>query len=123
MMGLRLFADHCVPMLAVHMLRHDGHEVLLLRDHMAKDAPDEAVLAESLRRQAIALSVNGHFSDLTRFDPANYAGIIAMQLNNHPEVLPVLMRRLCSFLAEHPDPAFYHGRLFLVEPHRIRIRS
>lgn len=122
-MALRFFADHCVPMLAVHLLRSDGHAVLLLRDYLPKDASDQNVLDESLRQNAIALSVNGHFSDLTRFDPAAYGGIIAIQLHDHPEVLPALMRRLCSFLAEHPDPAYFHGRLILVEPHRIRIRS
>lgn len=122
-MALRFFADHCVPMLAVHLLRNEEHEVLVLRDYLPKDASDGRVLDESLHQNAIALSVNGHFSDLTRFDPAAYHGIIAIQLHDHPEVLPALMRRLCSFLAEHPDQAYYRGRLFLVEPHRIRIRQ
>lgn len=121
-MGFRIFADHCVPMMAVHLMRAEGHDVLLLRDYLPTDAQDEQVLEESLRQQAIALSVDGHFSDLTRYNPSDYAGIIALQLHDHPEVLPGIMRRLCAFLADHPDTAFYHGRLILVEPHRIRIR-
>ncbi len=27
------------------------------------------------------------------------------------------------FLARHPEQAFYHGKLFIAEVHRIRVRT
>ena len=42
---------------------------------------------------------------------------------NHPETIPSLMERLAVFLAANPDQTFYHRKLIIVEPHRIRIRE
>lgn len=53
----------------------------------------------------------------------NFLGIVAIQLHNHPEIIPELMIRLASFLDSHPAQEFYHAKLFLVEVHRVRIRQ
>jgi hypothetical protein len=45
------------------------------------------------------------------------------QLHDHPEAIPTLMAGLGRFISEHTDPNDYRGKLFIVEPHRIRIRS
>lgn len=50
-------------------------------------------------------------------------GIVAIQLHNHPEVIPLLMKRLCEYLTRQPDQEFYTGKLFVAEPHRIRVRT
>ncbi len=71
----------------------------------------------------ILLSLNGDFADIVRFPPANYQGIVGIQLHNHPEIIPLLMTTFLSFLALNPLQEFYHGKLFLVEVHRIRIRD
>jgi hypothetical protein len=47
----------------------------------------------------------------------------AIQLHDHPETIPALMAGFGRFIAEHPDPNDYRGKLLIVEPHRIRIRS
>jgi hypothetical protein len=36
------------------------------------------------------------------YPPANYLGIVAIQLRNHPETIPQLMERLVAFLTGHP---------------------
>ena len=63
------------------------------------------------------------FSDIVTYPPAHYRGIVAVQLHNHPEIIPQLMTRLVAFFQTHPDPAEYAGKLFIVEVHRIRIRQ
>jgi hypothetical protein len=55
--------------------------------------------------------------------PQNTGGIIAIQLHNHPEIIPQLLERLRNFPAAHPAQEFYHGKLFIVETHRVRIRQ
>lgn len=119
---LRFFADHCVSNSVIAALRGAGHEVYRLRDCLAADSPDRAVIAEARRVGSILVSLNGDFADIVNYPPAEYAGIIALQVRNHPEVMPQLIGRLVDYLIRHPQPEHYQGKLFLVEVHRIRIR-
>ena len=81
------------------------------------------VIAKAQELGAILVSLNGDFADIVAYPPANYLGIVATQLHNHPEIIPQLMERLLAFLDAHPAQEFYHGKLFLVEVHRMRIRQ
>ena len=79
--------------------------------------------AQELELEAILISLNGDFADIVMYPPVNFVGIIALQVKDHPEVIPALLRRLFDYLAAHPSMDDYKGQLFLVEPHRIRIRK
>ena len=68
------------------------------------------------------MSLNGDFADIVTYLPSSYKGIIALQVRDHPEVIPALMRRLMTYLSMHPGMSDYEGQLFVVEAHRIRIR-
>ena len=122
-MSLRLFADHCVPTSAITRIGSEGHNVLRLSDVMARNSPDELVIARAQSLGRILLSLNGDFSDIVAYPPSRYLGIISLQLHNHPEVIPRVIDRLLAYLTAHAEPSHYAGRLLLVEPHRIRIRS
>jgi predicted nuclease of predicted toxin-antitoxin system len=122
-MSLRFFADHCVPNSVSQMLREAGHDVLILREHIPGDSDDAVVIAKAQELDAILISLNGDFADITTYPPSRYQGIISLQVRNHPEVIPSLLRRLTDHLTAHPDMVSYKGRLFLVEAHRIRIRK
>ena len=122
-MSLRFFSDQCVPAEITDTLRRHGHQVTLLREALPIRSPDPVVIAKAQELGAILLSLNGDFADIVTYPPARYLGIIAIQLHNHPEIIPQLMARLLSFLDAHPQQEFYHGKLFLVEVHRVRIRQ
>ena len=81
------------------------------------------MIAKAQELQAVLLSLNGDFSDIVAYPPTSYGGIIAIQLHNHPEVIPLLMKRLVDFFAANPSQDYYREKLFIVEPHRIRIRQ
>lgn len=121
-MSLRFFADHCVPTSIIQALAKAGHEVFALRDHIPKNSEDSQVIAKSQELESILLSLNGDFSDIVSYPPSKFCGTIAIQVRNHPEVIPVIMGRLLNYLAAHPDQGHYRGKLLLVESHRIRIR-
>jgi len=122
-MNLRLFIDHCVPHSIVQTLRGAGADVFILREHLPTDSDDLAVITKAQELDAILMSLNGDFADITTYLPSRYKGIIALQVKNHPEVIPSLMRRFTDYLTAHPDMSSYQGRLFLVETHRIRVRQ
>ena len=122
-MSLRFFADHCVPQAIVVSLRDGGHQVFRLRDHIPTDAPDTVVIAQAQRLDSILVSVNGDFSDIVAYPPSAYAGIMALQIRNHPEIIPALMSRLHRYIASQPTMEYYVGKLLLIAVHRIRIRA
>lgn len=122
-MSLRFLTDQCVPAEIGDRLRQSGHRVTLLREILPIRSIDPVVIGKAKELGAILLSLDGDFSDIVTYPPKDYAGIIAVQLHNHPEIIPQLMERLTAFLATHPDQAYYQGKLVTVEVHRIRIRG
>jgi hypothetical protein len=67
--------------------------------------------------------LNGDFVDIVTYPQANYQDIIALQVRNHPEVIPQLVARLRNYVSAHPDMHRYRGKLFVVEVHRIQVRQ
>ena len=122
-MGLRFFADQCVPTVVVETLRDAGYEIWYLRDYLPIESPDFVVISKAQELQTILISLNGDFANIFNYPPANYQGIIALQVRNHPEVLPQIVSRLKDYLSVNPDMEHYKGKLLLVEVHRIRIRQ
>ena len=57
------------------------------------------------------------------YPPARYGGILALQPHNHPEIISPLVAHLGRYLDSQTDREFFRGKLFIVEVHRIRIRS
>ncbi len=121
-MGLRFLADHCISNLIIQTLRGKHHEVLRLRDVTAVESSDEVVMAKAQEMSAILLSLNGDFADIVTYPPGKYQGIVALQVRNHPEILPELLTRLTAYLELHNTMEHYRGKLFVVEVDRIRIR-
>ena len=122
-MGLRLFADQCVPVTVITFLRDAGYEVLCLRDFLPIESVDSVVITKAQELETILITLNGDFANILDYPPANYQGIIALQLRNHPEVLSQILSRLKDYLSYNSDMEHYKGKLFLVEVHRIRIRQ
>lgn len=122
-MSLRFFLDQCVPYAVMEMLQNAGYKLAMVKDHIPIDSPDPIVIAQAQALNAILLTLNGDFADIINYPPANYRGIIALQLKNSPKAIPAIMMRLLTYLSEHSEPEHYQGKLFLIEPHRIRIRE
>jgi predicted nuclease of predicted toxin-antitoxin system len=106
-MGFRFFTDHCVPNSLVQTLRELSHEILVLKEHLPQNFDDRVVIAKAQELGAILVSLNGDFADIVIYPPAQYLGIFALQVRNHPEALPALTRRLVSYLSAHPETDHY----------------
>src|SRR6266853_3787446 len=104
-----------MPAEITDILRRHGHEVTALREILPIRSPDPAVIGKAQEFRALLLALNGDFADIVAYPPASYLGIVAIQLHNHPEIIPQLMERLTAFLDAHRAQEFYHGKLFLVE--------
>lgn len=122
-MSVRFFADHCIPDSVIRLLIDAGHEVFLLRDYMPTDSPDSLVIEKAQVIDAVLLSLNGDFADIVTYPPANYKGILSLQVKNHPEIIPDLMKIVKDYLSAHNNMEHYKGKLLIAEVHRIRIRE
>ena len=122
-MSLRFFADHCVSNSVIAGLRNAGHEVFPLKEHIPPDSDDPVVLAKAQELGAVLISLNGDFADIVAYPPSAYVGIVALQMKNHPEMIPALLLQFLNYVASHPAIDDYKGRLLVVEAHRIRIRT
>jgi hypothetical protein len=121
--SLQFFSDQCVPAEISNELSRHGNSVVLLRDYLPIRSPDTLVIAKALEMGRILVSINGDFASAVQFPPERYGGIISIQLHNHPETIPHVMRQLVAFLELHPNPDYYQGKLIIAEAHRIRIRG
>jgi len=122
-MSLKFFVDQCVPNSIIRALQSEGYTVFRLRDYIPPDSEDAVVIEKAQELDAILISLDNDFADIVGYPPSKYKGIIAIQLRNHPEVIPLLIGRLKSYLSLHPYMEHYKGKLFIIEPHRIRIRE
>lgn len=122
-MSVRFLADHCVATSVIAQLTNAGHEVHQLRDHLPTDAADPDVIQMAQSLDAVLLSLNGDFADIVSYRPADYKGIVALRVRNHPETLSQTVTKLIDYLKAHPDADHYVGKLFIVEPHQIRSRG
>jgi predicted nuclease of predicted toxin-antitoxin system len=120
---MRFFADHCVSNYVIEVLQRSGHEVFRLRDYIPPDSPDSEVIAKAHELDCILVSLNGDFADILNYPPENYKGIIALQVRDHPEVVPQIMVRLMDYMLTYAEMEHYRGKLLLVEAHRIRVRE
>jgi len=93
-MSLRFFADHCVSNAIIDHPSLQGHEVLRLRDCIQPESPDRFVIARTQESDAILLSLNGDFADIVTYPPSRFGGIVALEVHDHPEVIPVILSRL-----------------------------
>ena len=118
---LRFFADHCIPNFIIEKLRSFGSEVLRLREYIPADSPDSLVISKAQELDTILITLNGHFTNIVMYPPQKYKGIIALQVRNHPEIIPQIMNRLILYLSNYSDINDFKGKLLLVEAHRIRV--
>src|SRR3972149_6326787 len=98
-------------------------EVVRLRECLPTDSPDPVVLQKADELDAVFVSLNGDFADITAYPPANYRGIVALQVRNRPETVTSITERLIAYLREHRERREMDGKLLLVESHRIRVRT
>jgi len=98
-----------------------GIRCFVSKDDIPSDSVDPVVISKAEELDSILISWNGDFSDIVAYPPAVTGGIVALQVRNHPEVIPEIMSLLVSHFSAHSEMAHDKGKLFVVEAHRIRI--
>ncbi len=110
-----------MPRSAAILLRQRGHEALDVRDIGMRHAADEVIAAHAKDNQQALVARDFDFADILNYPPADYAGIVVIEMPDDataPQVLKVLE----AFLQREDWLARLPGRLVIVESWRVRFR-
>ncbi len=119
-MPARFKFDENLPRDAEALLRnagHDGHTVL---DEQLGGNPDQRVFDASQAEDRILVTFDLDFSDIRVYPPASHKGVWV--LRRHTQSIDNTLALLrAALLVFETEPA--QGRLWIIEPDRVRIRE
>jgi predicted nuclease of predicted toxin-antitoxin system len=74
-----ILLDHCVPQRYLDSLRDWGYQADLSVSYIPENAPDGAVIALATQLDAVLLTTDLDFSNITNYPPQQYQGIILLR--------------------------------------------
>ena len=119
-MTARFKLDENLPRDAEAFLRKAGHDVHTVLDERLGGSPDSSILAASGAEDRILVTFDLDFSDIRAYPPGSHKGIWI--LRPHTQSIDDTLSLLKGAAAVlETEPAA--GRLWIVEPGRVRIHE
>jgi len=119
-MPARFKLDENLPRDTEALLRKAGHDVHTVLDEQLGGHSDPRVFDASRAEDRILVTFDLDFSDIRAYPPASHAGIWV--LRPHTQSIENTLAMLKSaLLVLEAEPT--RGRLWIIEPERVRIRE
>ena len=120
MTPLRFKLDENVPASAASLLRAAGHDVDTVIEEQLAGAIDSQVYLAAQTADRILVTLDLDFADIRTYRPSDGRGVWVLrpQSQDGKSLLAMLTRALVASEAE-----LTAGKLWIVEPDRVRIRS
>lgn len=115
-----ILCDHCVPGKFARFLREQGFTVVTVAEQLAPGASDSEVLALAQQMDAVLLTVDLDFADITIYPPTTLPGVIVMRAKRRQDeeaVMAVLLDCLKSLYRDG-----LRASLVVVNPQGYRVR-
>ena len=114
---MRLKTDENLPASVVKLLRDAGHDTVV--GESLAGASDDVVLAAATQEQRAFLTLDKDFADIRAYPPADYAGILILRVSDQSAAnIRALVTRLLPLI----QGAGLAGKLWIVDPRRVRVR-
>lgn len=117
---MRFKTDENLPVEIAELLRRQGHDTLTVSEQGLGGVADPAVAAVCQVEKRAIVTLDLDFSDIRRYPPENYAGIIVFR--PVVQMIPTLERLMARALALFGQEPL-EGCLWIVDDHRVRIRD
>ncbi len=118
---MRFLLDANMPRSVVGAVQRLGHEAVDFRD-VGLGGADDAQIALYAKEHKLALVTRDFdFSDVRNYPPADYTGIIVLELPDDA-IAATVVKVLESLLSQPELLAHVPGRLAIVESWRVRFR-
>jgi predicted nuclease of predicted toxin-antitoxin system len=117
---MRFKTDENLPVEVAEWLNAQGHDALSVRDQNLQGAVDPAIAKRCRDEQRAIVTLDLDFSDIRRYPPADYAGIVVLRpLLQTVPTLCRMMQQVHALLSSET----LTGSLWVVDEHHVRIRS
>nr|BAL57368.1 hypothetical conserved protein [uncultured Acetothermia bacterium]BAL58884.1 hypothetical conserved protein [Candidatus Acetothermum autotrophicum] len=117
---MKLKLDENLDARLASLLQQAGHDVLTVRDQGLLGIEDQALYERCIKEQRILVSLDKDFSNVLRFPPKDTPGLVVLR---GPDDLFPTMRILIQTLIQALASDTPQGRLWIVEPGRLRIHA
>lgn len=118
---MKFLLDANMPRLSASLLRSLAHETLDVRDILPAGIDDATIAAFAQSHQLALVTRDFDFSDIRNYPPANYSGLVVLQLPDDATAQHV-NQTLASFVGNKTLLERLSGRLAIVESWRVRFR-
>ena len=118
---MRFLLDANMPRSAVGAVQRLGQEAVDVRDVGLGGADDPQIAAYAKTHKLALVTRDFDFSDVRNYPPAEYAGIIVLELPDDA-VAAIAVTVMESFLSQTHLLSQLAGRLAIVESWRVRFR-
>lgn len=117
---MRFKVDENLPSEARDLLIQAGHDAETVGDEQLGGRPDSDIAGICQAEARAIVTLDTDFANIRAYPPRDYHGLIVIRTDDQskPAVLALLPRILTTLKAEQLT-----GRLWIVEPHQIRIRG
>jgi predicted nuclease of predicted toxin-antitoxin system len=118
---MRFLVDASLPRSAAVLLKQMGHDAVDVRDIEMRSATDDIIATHARGNQQALITRDFDFADIRNYPPADYAGIVVLQLPDDATAAQVV-KLLEAFVRREDWLARLNGRLAIVESWRVRFR-
>lgn len=119
---MRFLVDADLPRSVVRLFEDYGHEALDVRDIGLRAAKDSRIAAHAQRHGLCLVTGDFDFADVRNYPPREYPGLVVLSLPR-TATASFILRLLASFLENRELVYGMAGKLAIVEPGRIRVRT
>ncbi len=119
---MRFLVDEDLPRSTDDLLRRYGHEAVDVRDIGLRGAKDPRIAAYAQSEGLCLVTGDFDFSDIRNYPPEKYAGLVVLKLPR-TATASFILNLLESFLRQEELVSQMPGKLAIVEPGRVRVRT
>jgi len=119
---VRFLIDEDLPRSTANLLRQYSYEAIDVRDIGLRGAQDIQIAEYARAGGWSILTGDFDFADIRNYPPAEYARIVVLAIAGNASAA-VILELLSMFLEQEEIVEQIPGKLVIVEPGRVRLRS
>lgn len=119
---MRFLIDEDLPRSAGNLIRRYGHEAVDVWEIGLRGARDSQIASYSQRENWCLVTGDFDFSDIRNYPPNEYKGLVVLGLPKNATA-SFILDLIENFLHQEELISQLSGKLAIVEPGRIRIRT
>ena len=119
---MRFLVDEDLPRSTIILLRRYGHEAVDVRDVGLGGAKDYQIINYAQSKGLCLLTGDFDFSDIRNYPPNKYNGLVILEIPKDATA-SFILGLIEAFIQQKDILSHLSGKLAIVEPGRVRLRS